>query len=96
MRCALPSFSRLSSIDALFRSVLAQSLQLALGGLLAGLGLAILSTHYLRSLLFGVQPTDLLTFVTVCSAICAVAILAAVIPAQRAISVDPAAALRHD
>ena len=47
MRCALPSFSRLSSIDALFRSVLAQNLQLALGGLLVGLGLAILSTQYL-------------------------------------------------
>jgi ABC-type antimicrobial peptide transport system permease subunit len=51
-------------------------------------------TQVLSTLLFGVQPTDVLTFLTVSMVLIAVAAGACVIPARRAASVDPMVALR--
>ena len=80
----------------LFRSVLGESLLLSMAGLASGLILAFLSTRYLASLLFAVQSTDFFTFVSVSALVTTVGLLAAAVPAWRAATIDPIAALRHD
>jgi predicted permease len=78
------------------RLVLGQGVVLALVGvgigIAAGLGLA----HFLSSLLYGVKPSDPLTFVTVSLVLIAVSLLACYIPARRATKVDPMEALRRE
>ena len=68
--------------------------------MLVGLGFGILGTlvlaRFLASLLYGVKSTDLLTFTTASLILAAVALLACYIPARRAASVDPMAALRNE
>ncbi|HMJ61045.1 MAG TPA: ABC transporter permease, partial [Bryobacteraceae bacterium] len=80
----------------LFRSVLAESLLLSSAGLVLGVILSFFLTRLLSSLLFGVTATDPLTFAIVCAAMLAISICAAVLPAHRAISIDPMQALRQD
>jgi ABC-type antimicrobial peptide transport system permease subunit len=60
-------------------------------GLLGGLALAQIA----RTLLFGVPPTDIITFVAVPLLLLAVAIAAALIPATRATKISPASAMRE-
>jgi predicted permease len=74
--------------------VLRQGLQLALIGLAIGLAGALVLTRLLTTMLFGIQPTDGITFVAVSMVLMAVAALACLVPARRAASVDPMIALR--
>jgi len=76
--------------------VLRDALILAFGGIATGLPLALASTKLLRTLLFGVRPTDATTFVVIAVAIIGVSMIAAYIPARRAASVDPVVALRAE
>jgi predicted permease len=76
--------------------VVRQAAGLAGAGLIAGLVLARVATGSLRTLLFGIAPTDIPTYVTVGLALLAVALLASFVPAQRAARVDPVSALRHE
>jgi putative ABC transport system permease protein len=69
---------------------------LACAGSLIGLAVAFLMTRLIASLLFGVSPTDPLTFLCVPIALIAVAILASYVPARRAARVDPMVALRYE
>jgi putative ABC transport system permease protein len=82
----------------ILRTVLGQGARMAfLGvgiGLLAASGLAQLLARY--SLLFGVSPTDPLTFAGVAVLLTAVALLACWRPARRAMCVDPLVALRYE
>jgi putative ABC transport system permease protein len=50
----------------------------------------------MASLLFGVKPTDVLTFACVAVALLFVAIVASYVPARRAMRTDPLEALRHE
>ena len=83
--------ARRSSVLSL---VLKQGLQLVLIGLAIGCAGALVLTRLLAALLFGVEPTDGVTFVTVAMMLIAVAAIACVVPARRAASVDPMVALR--
>ncbi|HXW06645.1 MAG TPA: ABC transporter permease [Vicinamibacterales bacterium] len=76
------------------RLVLGTGLWLAIGGVLAGTAVALAATRILASLLYGVAPTDLLTFAAAGSALLAVAALASWLPARRAARLDPAVVLR--
>jgi ABC-type antimicrobial peptide transport system permease subunit len=69
---------------------------LALSGVTIGLAGAFLLTRLIRSLLFGVQATDPLTFVGISALLALIALLASYIPAQRAARIDPMVSLRCD
>ena len=74
--------------------VLRQGLQLVLIGLAIGCAGALVLAQVLSTMLFGVEPTDGVTFVAVGMVLMAVAALACIVPARRAASVDPLVALR--
>ena len=76
--------------------VMKQGLLLTLLGVVVGVCAAFALTRLMASLLFGVQPTDPLTFISVPLLLAAVALSASFIPAQRASKVSPMEALRHE
>ena len=76
--------------------VIGKGLALTLAGMAIGLAGAIALTRIMSSLLYGVSPTDALTFIVISALLAAVALLASYIPARRAAKVDPLVALRHE
>jgi len=80
----------------ILRMVLRQGLGVAVLGVSVGLALAGLTTRWLESLLFGVQPLDPLTFTTAAVIALLVTVAAAYGPARRASRVDPLVALRYE
>jgi len=76
--------------------VLRQGLITAAIGVAIGIAGAILLTRTLQSFLFGLSPTDPLTFAAVACMLILVALIASYIPARRAARIDPMAALRYE
>ena len=76
--------------------IMKNGLTLVLTGIVIGVGSAFGLTRFLATLLFGIQPTDRLTFVVVSATFFVIAMVAALIPAIRATRVDPLIALRDE
>ena len=74
--------------------VISQGAKMTLVGVAVGLLAAFALSRLISRLLFGVRPTDPLTFAAVAALLAAIALLACYIPARRAASVDPNLALR--
>jgi len=76
--------------------VLRQGLGLAMAGAALGLVGSVIVSHLMAGLLYGVRPTDPVTFVGVAILLIGIALLACYIPARRAMRVDPIIALRYE
>lgn len=76
--------------------VLRRASALALAGVAIGAGAAAVAARALQSLVFGVEVRDPLTYVALSVLLLLVALMAAFIPARRAVRVDPVLALRSD
>jgi putative ABC transport system permease protein len=85
-----------ASREAVLYSVMAHGLTLALIGLAAGLGAAVMLTRLMQALLFEVIPSDPATLAGVAALIMVVAAVASLVPAVRATRVDPMVALRDE
>jgi ABC-type antimicrobial peptide transport system permease subunit len=74
--------------------VVGRAVALAVAGAAIGAGVALLSMRPLRGLLYGISPSDPLTYASVAIAFVIVAMLAALAPARRATRVNPVTAIR--
>jgi putative ABC transport system permease protein len=81
---------------ALLRLVLRQGMKLALLGIGIGLGAALVLTRLIESQLYGVAATDPATFALMAAVLATTALLANLIPAVRAMRMDPAVILREE
>lgn len=78
------------------RMILFEGAALIMTGIVVGLFLSVVGTRAMGSLLYGVSPTDPLTFISVAALLAVVALLACYVPARRATKVDPLVALKHE
>jgi predicted permease len=82
--------------SSLLGLVLGQGLRLVGIGVAIGLVGAVAATRLMASMLFGVPPGDPVTIAAACVGSCAVALVAALVPARRALLVDPVRSLREE
>ncbi len=81
---------------SVLRMILGQGIKLVAAGVIAGVAASLALTRLMASLLYGVSPADPPTFAAVALLLVSIALLAQFPPARRAVSVDPAVALRHE
>ncbi len=95
----LPEFGVRAALGAspaqLLVMVLRQGVRMGLLGIATGIGMSLLVTRSLRSLLFGVRPFDVPTFVVVAVLFGVIVLAACLLPARRAGRADPMTTLRH-
>jgi len=80
----------------IFELIMVQGLRSVLIGLGLGAVGAFGMTRIIRSLLFGVAPTDVFTFASVSLIMILLALMACGVPARRATAIDPLVALRRE
>jgi predicted permease len=85
-----------ASAASVRRLIVMQGMTPAVGGLAIGLVGAYFGTRIMEKLLFGVEPTDPVTFAAVSVFLAGIALLASYIPSRRATRVAPTEALRYD
>ena len=77
-------------------AVLRQGMLLAIAGTAIGVGAAIAGARFVSSLVYGISPSDPLTYLTIAILVLGVSLLAAFVPARRATKLDPISALRYE
>jgi putative ABC transport system permease protein len=82
--------------STILRMVFRQGVGLILAGSTVGFVCALAVSRVMTGVLYGVEPADPVTFVSVTAVLVTVALFACYVPARRAICVDPLTALRHD
>jgi putative ABC transport system permease protein len=82
--------------SSVFRLIVGQGLRVVLVGVALGAIGALGLTRLIRNLLFGVTPTDTVTFILVSVILVVIALIACTAPARRAMKVDPLIALRNE
>jgi putative ABC transport system permease protein len=96
----VPEISLRMALGARGRDVLAlvlgQTLLLAVAGAIIGMALAYAAGRWMQGLLFGIQPGDLVTFSTAAGVALLMTISGSLLPALRAVRVDPATVLRSE
>ena len=80
----------------ILQMVMSQGMRQALAGILTGIAAAVLLSRLMVQMLFGVQPTDLFTFIGVSGMFILTALAAIAIPARRALRIEPVVALRTE
>ncbi|HKG90541.1 MAG TPA: ABC transporter permease [Gemmatimonadaceae bacterium] len=80
--------------EQVIRLILGQGMALTAGGVIVGAACALWATRAIAGMLFGIQPTDPLTFAGVAAVLLGSAALACIVPARRAARVDPVVAMR--
>jgi putative ABC transport system permease protein len=84
------------SAPDVLRLVVGQGMTIVITGVMVGVAAAWLSTRFMTSLLFGVAPGDVSTFVAVSGVMLVVALVACLVPAVRATLLQPAMVLRSE
>jgi ABC-type antimicrobial peptide transport system permease subunit len=82
--------------ERIFRSLFSETALFISVGIAAGLGIALACGRLLRTILYGVSPTDLHIITVAALILAAVSALAAFFPASRATRIDPNTALRYE
>lgn len=78
------------------RMIVGQGIRLTIAGVTVGIGASFVASRVVETLLYGVDPTDPRMIVGIPVALLAVALIACLVPAQRAARLDPAAILREE
>jgi predicted permease len=81
---------------SILNAVLREGMDLAITGAAVGVTAALIASHLMAGQLYGVKPTDPITFLGVAALLVGIALLACYVPARRAMRVDPLTALRHE
>jgi putative ABC transport system permease protein len=85
-----------ASQKSVLRLVVSQGISLALIGVAIGVTASLFLTKLMATLLFGVSVTDPITFVAISLLLIGVTTVASIVPARRAMKVDPMVALRYE
>jgi len=85
-----------ATAGGILRMVVGQNLRIVVIGAVLGTAGALALGSILRSLLYGLEPTDPLSLLAASAVLLATALISALAPARRAAAVDPAITLRHD
>jgi ABC-type antimicrobial peptide transport system permease subunit len=83
-----------AQIGDVLKLVLRRAMLLAAIGIGVGIAGAFAVTRYMTTLLFGVKPIDVITFIGVAVVLAVVVLVAVLVPARRAAKIDPLEALR--
>ena len=85
-----------ASAGAVLRQTVLQGMRPAAVGVIVGLVGAVGLSHFMSGILFGVEPTDPLTYGAVVLLLCGAALVSCYLPARRAATIDPMTALREE
>jgi putative ABC transport system permease protein len=85
-----------ASLPDIFRMIVVEGMKPALLGVTLGAVGALALGKVMASFVYGIKPTDPLTFIAVALTLALVALLASIVPAFRAARVDPMVALRYE